>query len=112
MEWSGCREGRQHKSSGNGGCASAGMLCWLSIHSGIYRLCWRAHICLLYVVAIMKRWSASAAIADTRLMYRAFCSLRWDSIRLPTEGPLWNGMEELEPCHAGLVGRQACALSA
>lgn len=66
----------------------------------------------LNAVAIMKRRSASAAIADTQLMYRAFCSLHWDSIRLPTEGPVWNGMEELEPCHAGLVGRQACALSA
>lgn len=66
----------------------------------------------VHASAILKRWSAAAAISDKRLMYRAFCSPRWDSIRLPAEGPLWNLLEELEPCHVALVGRQAGALSA
>lgn len=69
-------------------------------------------VCLLYVAAVMKRWSVAAAITDKRLTHGAFCSPRWDSIRLPTEGPPWNLVEELEPCHVGLVRRQAGALSA
>lgn len=67
-----------------------------------------ASVCFMWLL----RWSAAAAISDKRLTYAAFCFLRWDSIRLPTERPLWNLVEELEPCHVGLVGRQAGALSA
>lgn len=44
----------------------------------------------------MKQWSDSGSIrglADKTLMYRALCSLCWDSIRLPNSGacPEWDG---------------------
>lgn len=69
---------------------------------------------------IIRQWSGSATIpgpADKTLMYRALCSLCWDSIRLPNSRARleWGGgVRALSygPCHTGPVGRHASTLSA
>lgn len=71
------------------------------LHMGALVFLLLVHTHILYVAStgnsdIMKHWSGSVTVpglADKTLMYRALCSLCWDSIRLPNSGACmeWDG---------------------